>query len=146
MPRILAIDYGIKRVGIATTDPLQIIATPLTTIPNHELLPYLQKYLQQEEVEAVVVGMPTKADGSDTHSTPHIRGFVRSLQKLYPDLAVHTQDEKGSSQEALEAMISGGTSKKYRRQKENLDKISAVIILQRYLESRPTTPPNTTTS
>ncbi len=134
MGRLLAVDYGTKRVGLAVTDPLKIIATALETIHPEKVMEYLQNYTQQEEVEAFVVGMPQNLDGSDTDATPHVRGFVRKLQKAFPEKTVHLHDERFTSKLALDAMITGGTTKKYRRDKANLDKVSAVIILQSFME------------
>lgn len=133
MARILAIDYGTKRVGLAVTDPLKIIASPLQTVHANDIFEFLKNYCQQEEVEAFVVGYATNDDGQDTDSTPHIRGFVRKLEKEFPQKPVHLQDESFSSRMALQSMIASGTKKKDRRKKENLDKISAAIILQAYL-------------
>ena len=133
MARLLSIDYGRKRTGLAVTDPLQIIATPLTTVPTHQLLSYLTTYCQQEEVEAFVLGYPTQLDGRDTDTTAAVKVLARQLEKKFAEKPVHLHDERFTTQLALEAMITGGTSKKYRRQKGNLDKISATIILQSYL-------------
>ncbi len=136
MARILAIDYGLKRVGLAVTDPMQIIATALETVPRHELLDYLKKYCQAEEVETFVLGFPTQLDGSDTDATEPVRKFAETLQKTFPDIRLHLHDERFSSKIALDAMIRGGTKKKYRQNKANIDKVSAVVILQSYLESK----------
>ncbi|GAB4408714.1 MAG: Holliday junction resolvase RuvX [Microscillaceae bacterium] len=136
MARILAIDYGRKRTGLAVTDPLQIIATALDTVSTSELITFLQQYLRQETVEALVLGWPTKLDGQDTDTTSEVESLFHSLQKLFPDVPVHKHDERFTSKMALNALIEGGTSKKYRRQKANIDKVSAVIILQSFLESQ----------
>lgn len=136
MGRILAIDYGAKRVGLAVTDPLQIIATALETVAASEVIDYLKKYLNQEDVEAFVLGMPKNLDGQDTHATQLVEAFKKQLQKIFPDKTIHLHDERFTSKIALDAMISGGTSKKYRRDKGNLDKVSAVIILQSFLEMK----------
>ncbi len=136
MGRIIAVDYGTKRTGLATTDPLQIIASPLNTIPTHQLITYLLSYCQHEETEAFVVGMPKNLDNTDTNATKAVETFVRKLKKAFPDHPVHLHDERFTSKMALRAMIDGGTTKKYRRQKENIDKISATIILQSFLESK----------
>ena len=133
MGRLLSIDYGRKRTGLAVTDPLQIIATPLTTVPTHQLISYLTTYCQQEEVEKFVLGYPIRLDGSDTDTTPEVKALAKQLEKKFAGKPIHLHDERFTSQLALEAMIAGGTSKKYRRQKENIDKISATIILQSYL-------------
>ena len=136
MGRIIAIDYGTKRVGLATTDPLQIIASALDTIHAKDVLQFLKDYAQKEEVESFVLGMPTKLDGTDTNATPHVRQFHKQLKKHFPEKPVYLHDERFTSKMALDAMIAGGSKKKDRREKGNIDKISATIILQSYLESR----------
>ena len=134
MPRILAIDYGTKRVGLAVTDPLKIIASALDTIHSKDIINFLKEYLEKEEVEAFVVGMPVNLDGEETNNTPHVKGFVKILKKTFPDISVHLHDERFTSKLALQAMIAGGYSKKDRREKGNIDKISATIILQSFME------------
>lgn len=134
--RILAIDYGTKRTGLAVTDPLRIIASALETVPTHQLLDYLKKYVEREPVEAFVLGLPTRLDGSDTDNTPHVRAFAKKLEAAFPAIPVHWHDERFTSAMALQAMIAGGTKKKDRRQKGNIDKVSATIILQSFMESR----------
>lgn len=134
MGRILAIDYGGKRTGLAVTDPLQIIATALETVPSKELISYLKRYLQKETVDALVVGLPKKLDNTDTNGTFIVNRFLEVLKKEFPEKPVHTIDERYTSRMALDAMIAGGMKKKDRRNKENVDKISAVLILQSYLE------------
>ena len=134
MPRILAIDYGTKRVGLAVTDPLKIIASALDTVHSKDVIDFLKAYLDTEEVEAFVVGMPVNLDGEDTNNTSHVKGFVKNLQKTFPDIPIHLHDERFTSKIALQAMILSGYSKKDRREKGNIDKISAVIILQSYME------------
>ncbi|MRS60121.1 Holliday junction resolvase RuvX [Larkinella terrae] len=136
MPRLLAIDYGTKRTGLAVTDPLQIIATALETVPTYQLLDYLKRYVASEPVEAFVVGLPTRLDGTDTDNTPRVKGFVSKLKTAFPDIPVHWHDERFTSAMALQAMIAAGTSKKDRREKGNIDKVSAVIILQSFMESK----------
>ncbi len=136
MGRILAVDFGKKRTGLAVTDPLQIIASPLETVPTHQLIPFLEKYAQQEEVEAFVVGMPRNLQNTDTDSTESVRKFIESLKKKFPGTAVHEIDERFTSKMAKQAMLTGGMKKSDRRKKENVDKLSATIILQSYLESR----------
>lgn len=136
MGRIIAIDYGNKRVGLATTDPLKIIATPLETVHITEVMSYLHKYCEKEEVEALVLGWPTRLDGSDTNVTQAVKRFEKELKKHFPQKAVYLHDERFTSKMALDAMIAGGTKKKDRREKGNIDKISASIILQSFLESR----------
>jgi putative holliday junction resolvase len=134
MARILAFDYGTKRVGIATTDPLQIICTALDTIHAQNIMDYIGNYLKSESVESFVVGMPVNLKNEETDNTQHAVGFVRSLKKKFPQIPVHLEDERFTSKMAMDAMIAGGTSKAYRRNKENVDKTSAVIILQSFLE------------
>ena len=136
MGRILAIDYGTKRVGLAATDPLQIIASPMETVPTKDIFTFLKDYCTREEVEAFVVGMPLDLYDNDTDNTPHVRGFVGKLEKLYPGKAIHLQDERYTSKMAVQSMIAAGVKKKDRRKKENIDKVSAAIILQAYLEER----------
>lgn len=134
MSRILAIDYGAKRTGLATTDPLKIIASPLDVIPTHKLEQFLTHYFQVEEVEAVVLGMPTNTDGSDTNATSLVRAFVNRFKKVFPDKRLVLQDERFTSKLAFDAMIVGGLKKKDRQNKGTVDKVSATIILQSYLE------------
>ncbi|GGK76411.1 Holliday junction resolvase RuvX [Rufibacter glacialis] len=136
MGRILAIDYGVKRVGLAVTDPLQIIASGLDTVHSQDVLAFLARYFQQEPVDEIIVGMPKHLDSSDTNNTQHVVGFVRKLQKQFPDKKVITHDERFTSRMAFQTMIDMGISKKARADKATVDKISATIILQSYLESR----------
>lgn len=136
MGRILAIDYGKKRTGIAVTDPLQIIATPLQMVPTGELLIFLKGYLQKESVERIVIGMPKNLQNEDTDSTEGVRKFIAFLNREFPEMAIHTVDERFTSKMALQSMIDAGSKKKDRREKGNIDKISATLILQSYLESR----------
>lgn len=136
MPRILAIDYGSKRCGIAVTDPLQIIATALETVRTHDLADFLKKYTAQEKVEAFVIGMPKKLDNTDSENAARVTAFIKTLKKSFPDIPVHTQDERFTSSMALQSMIASGSKKSDRREKGNIDKISATIILQSYMESR----------
>lgn len=135
--RIVAIDYGNKRVGIAVTDPLKLIATPLDTIHTQEVYSFLKTYAQQEAVEAFVVGMPKKLDNTPTDVTSAVIGFVRKLQRELPAIPVHTLDERFTSRLALRAMLAGGLKKKDRQNKATVDKISATLILQSYLEANP---------
>lgn len=135
MGRILAIDYGLKRTGIAVTDPLQIIATALDTVPTTELISYLEKYFSKEEVDLVVVGLPKNLNNQDTDSTPFVRKFIKTFENKFPSRKIFTHDERFTSQMAQQAMISGGMSKKNRRNKGSVDQIAAVIILQSFLAS-----------
>ncbi|RNI28738.1 Holliday junction resolvase RuvX [Rufibacter latericius] len=136
MGRILAIDYGVKRVGLAVTDPLQIIASALDTVHSKDVLAFLTQYCHKEEVDEFVVGMPKHLDSSDTNNTQHVVGFVRQLKKQFPDKKVITHDERFTSRMAFQTMIDIGLNKKARADKATVDKISATIILQSYLESR----------
>ena len=133
MPRILAIDYGAKRTGLAVSDPLKIIASALETVPSETLIVYLKKYMQSEEVEAFVVGMPKNLDGSDTHGTSYVNRLLEELKTHFPDTPVHLADERFTSKMAVQTMIAGGMKKKDRQVKGNIDKISAVIILQGFM-------------
>lgn len=136
MSRILAIDYGKKRTGIAVTDPMQIIANGLTTVATHELVDFLVKYMQQEKVERIVVGHPKQMNYEDSENMKNIIPFMNRLKKLFPDLPVELVDERFTSVLAHQAMLAGGLKKKDRQNKALVDEISATIILQSYLESR----------
>lgn len=136
MARILAIDYGQKRIGLAATDELQILASPITTVESRDIYSFLEDYLSKEEVELIIVGWPLKLDGSPTNNTQPVTKFVERLKKRFPSYKVILHDERLTSKMALEAMLSAGTKKKDRRNKGNLDKLSAVIILESYLESK----------
>lgn len=135
MPRVLAIDYGARRTGLAVTDPLCIIASPLDCVITHKLESFLKNYFNREEVNKVVIGMPKNTDGSDTTATVLVQNFIRRFVKIFPTMELILQDERFTSKMATEAMIIGGTKKKDRKKKENIDKISATIILQSYLDS-----------
>ena len=134
MGRLLAIDYGKKRTGIAVTDALRIIATPLDTVMTTELLAFLKTYCQKETVDAFVVGMPKTLQNEDSEIAPLVRLFVEELKKTFPDKPVHLADERFTSSMAMRAMIDGGMKKSDRRVKGNVDKISATIILQSFME------------
>lgn len=134
MARIIGIDYGSKRVGLAVTDPLKIIATALTTVASHEVMSYLKAYVQKEAVETIVVGEATDLNDNPTHSTALIQDFVKGLKKAFPDIKIETEDERFSSKIAFQGMIDSGMKKSKRREKGTLDKLSAVVILQSYLE------------
>jgi len=136
MGRILAIDYGHKRVGLAVTDPLQLIATPLDTVHSKDLLPFLKAYHQREPLAALVVGMPRTLLNEATDSTSAVVGLMRNLRKEFPSVPVHEIDERYTSRMAQAAMLAGGLSKKDRRDKATVDKVSATLILQSFLESR----------
>ncbi len=135
MARILAIDYGGKRTGLAVTDPLQIIATGLATIDSKELIAYLKKYFAAEQVELVIIGLPVNWDESDTHGTPLVKAAIKKLEKEFPQMPLKTVDERYSSKMAKDAMLQMGMKKKDRRVKGNVDIIAATIILQEYLQS-----------
>lgn len=134
MGRIMGIDYGLKRVGLAVTDSLKLIATPLGMVENAKLIDFLKKYLSEEPVEAFVIGMPKRLDNTDTHATPHVKGFAKKLKTLFPDCPIYWVDERFTSKIALASMIESGTKKKDRKDKGNIDTISATIILQTYME------------
>jgi putative Holliday junction resolvase len=135
MPRILCIDYGKKRTGIAVTDPLQIIATGLTTVDSPELIPFLKKYFQQEVVERIVVGDPKNLDDSDTHATPLVQDIIKKLKKEFPQMPIEKVDERFTSKMAKQAMLEMGLKKKDRRNKRTVDEIAAAIMLQEYMVS-----------
>jgi putative Holliday junction resolvase len=136
MPRIVAIDYGTKRVGIAVTDPLRIIATALDTIHSKDTIAFLKEYNDKEGIECFVVGMPKTLANEDSSNAKFVKIFIKELQKAFPGKKIIAVDERFTSSIALDTMIRGGMSKKDRRNKENVDKISATIILQSFLESR----------
>lgn len=135
MGRVLAIDYGIKRTGIAVTDPLRIIATPLETVPTKDLLTYLKNYVNREPVDEFVVGMPKTLKNEDSEIAPMVRKFVLVLKKTFPSKPVTEADERFTSSMAQRAMIEGGMKKKDRQVKGNVDKISATLILQSFLNT-----------
>jgi putative Holliday junction resolvase len=135
MARILAIDYGGKRTGLAVTDPLQIIATGLSTIESKQLIPYLKKYFLTEAVELIIIGLPKNWDDSDTHGTPLAEAAIKKLQKAFPQIPLKTVDERYTSKMAKDAMLQMGMKKKDRQIKGNVDIIAATIILQEYLQS-----------
>jgi putative holliday junction resolvase len=135
MSRIIAIDYGKKRTGIAVTDPLQIIATGLITVSTEELFDFLKKYIGSEEVESIVFGYPTRDDGTDSEPVPHIKKAIEKCHKHFPDVPVYIQDESYTSKMAFQSMIDGGVKKMKRRDKTLIDKVSATIILQSFMES-----------
>lgn len=136
MGRILALDYGRKRTGVAVSDPLQIIANGLTTVSSHELLDFLQNYTSKEQVELIVIGLPKQMSGEKSESMNYIEPFVRALKKWLPDMPVQFVDERFTSVLAHKAMLDGGLKKKDRQNKALVDEISATIILQSYLESK----------
>ena len=133
MSRILSIDYGGKRTGLAVTDPLQIIATGLTAVDTKDLMDYLKSYFAKEPVEKVIIGLPTHADGNDTHATPLVKAFITRFKKEFPAIPIQTVDEQFTSKMAVRALIDSGVNKKDRRNKKLVDEMSATIILQEYL-------------
>lgn len=133
MARILAIDYGLKRTGIAVTDPLQIIASGLTTIDSGQLIPFLKDYFAKEEVEKIIIGLPKNWDESDTHATPLVVKAIKQIRKHFPNMPLETVDERYSSKMAKDAMLEMGLKKMQRRNKALVDEIAATIMLQEYL-------------
>ncbi|MEJ7611844.1 MAG: Holliday junction resolvase RuvX [Ferruginibacter sp.] len=135
MARILAIDYGGKRTGIAVTDPLQIIATGLTTISSPDLIPFLKKYFSEEPVELVIIGLPKNWDESDTHGTAPAQAAIKKIQKEFPQMPLKTVDERYTSKMAKDAMLEMGMKKAQRRDKKLVDEIAATIMLQEYMQT-----------
>jgi putative Holliday junction resolvase len=133
MPRILAIDYGLKRTGIAVSDPLQIIATGLTTVESRQLIPFLKDYFSKEQVELIIIGEPKNWDDTDTHATPLVEKCIKELQKNFPSLPVKKVDERFTSKMAKDSMLEMGLKKKERRNKALVDEIAAAIMLQEYM-------------
>lgn len=136
MARIICIDYGGKRTGLAVTDPLQIIATSLTTIETKDLIPFLKKYFQEEAVELILIGEPLNLDDTATHATPLVKAAIVRLKKEFPTIPVQTVDERYTSKMASRAMVEMGMKKKDRRIKGNVDQIAATIMLQEYLQHK----------
>ncbi len=136
MARILGIDYGRKRCGVAVTDPLQLVATALATVPAHELLRFVADYVRREPVERIIVGQPLQLDGSPSESMRYIAPFVASLRKALPDVPIALYDERFTSSIAHQAMIDGGLKKSQRRDKARVDSMAATIILNDYLSSK----------
>ena len=135
MSRILAIDYGLKRTGLAVTDPLQIIATGLTTIESKQLIPFLKKYFIKESVELILIGEPKNWDNTDTHATPLVEKCIKDLQKNFPTIPIKKVDERYTSKMAKQAMIEMGMKKIDRRNKALVDEIAATMMLQEYLRA-----------
>lgn len=134
MGRILAIDYGMKRTGLAVTDPLRIIATALDMVETPKLIDYLKKYFQAQEVEKIIIGLPKRLNNTDSEIAPEVRKFIEKFKTVFPDKPIQTVDERFTSAMAQQAMIAGGMKKKDRQVKGNVDKISAVLILQSYMQ------------
>ena len=133
MPRILSIDYGLKRTGLAVTDPLQIIATGLTTVESKQLIPFLKDYFAKEEVELIIIGEPKNWDDTDTHATPLIEKIIKQLEKNFPKIPIKKVDERYTSKMAKDAMLEMGLKKMQRRNKKLVDEIAATIMLQEYM-------------
>lgn len=133
MARLLCIDYGKKRTGIAVSDPLKIIATGLTTVDSHDLVSFLKKYFLTETVERFVIGDPKNLDDSDTHATPLVQNIIKRLEKEFPAIPITKVDERYTSKMAKQAMIDMGMKKKDRRNKRTVDEIAATIMLQEYM-------------
>ncbi len=136
MARIICIDYGLKRTGIAVTDPLQIIATGLTTIDTKTFIPFLKDYFSKEPVELILIGEPKNWDESDTHATPLVRKAIADLAKHFPNIPLQTIDERNTSRMAKQAMLEMGLKKKERRNKKLVDEIAATMMLQEYLQGK----------
>ena len=136
MPRLLAIDYGRKRCGIAVTDPLRICANGLTTVRSCDLMVFLKEYCKKEAVDMIIVGLPKQLDGSPSESARYIQPFLKQLRREMPDMPVERYDERFTSTLAHRAMLDGGLRKMARRDKELVDEIAATIILNDYLSSR----------
>lgn len=134
--RILAFDYGTKRVGLAVTDPLQLIATALDTVHAKDVLAYVKQYVEREEVGTFVVGEPRQLDGTESESAQHVRGFVRTLRRTFPSVPVEMVDERFTSKMASASIAQSGMAKKKRQDKALIDSVSAVLILQSYLERK----------
>lgn len=135
MGRIIAIDYGTKRIGLAVTDPLQIFASPLDTVAPKDFDTFIDNYLKTTEVDAFVIGYPVQMNNQPSKSVEYINPFIKKLKNRYPDKKIHLADERFTSQMALRTMIEGGIKKKDRKDKSMIDKISASIILQSFLDN-----------
>lgn len=133
MGRILAIDYGLKRCGIAVTDPLKIIAQALSTVPTTQIMSFLENYLTQEDVEILVVGLPKQMNNTPSETEPHIAGFIKRFSQKFPKIPIVRIDERFTSKISQQTLLLGGATKKQRQNKELIDAISATLILQTYL-------------
>jgi putative Holliday junction resolvase len=136
LARILSIDYGFKRTGLAVTDPLQIIASGLATVESKQLIIFLKDYFNKEQVELIIIGEPKNMDDSDTHATPLVERFIKELQKNFPQIPVIKVDERFTSKMAKDAMLDMGLKKMQRRNKALVDEIAATILLQEYMGRR----------
>ena len=133
MSRILSIEYGLKRTGLAVTDPLQIIATGLTTVESKQLIPFLKDYFAKEEVELIIIGEPKNWDDTDTHATALVEKIIKQLEKNFPKIPIKKVDERYTSKMAKDAMLEMGLKKMQRRNKKLVDEIAATIMLQEYM-------------
>jgi len=131
--RVMAFDYGTKRIGVAVTDPLQIIATGLDTVHPNLIVDFLKRYMQTEPVERFVVGEPKQMDNTPSQSAIHVKGFVNLLKKTFPDIPIEMMDERFTSKMASATIAQSGMGKKARQNKELVDNISAVILLQGWM-------------
>ena len=136
MARLLALDYGTKRVGIAVTDELQIIASGLCTVRAHDCMDFLKEYISKEKVDAIIMGMPKNLQDQKTDATPYVKGFAKQLRKQFPEMEIHLIDERFTSKMAFQSMLDSGLKKKHRQNKGLIDEISATIILQTYLSQK----------
>lgn len=136
MARLLAIDYGTKRCGIAVSDPMQIIAQGLTTVHSKDIFDFLESYFAKEPVETIIVGEPKKLSGEATDATVHVNGFVKKLKEKFPGMKIERIDERFTSKMAFQTMIDSGLKKKDRQNKALVDEISATIILQSYMAGK----------
>jgi len=136
MQRYIGIDFGFKRTGIAISDPLQLIAAPFDTIETPKLFSFIDNYIKNEKVEGIVVGFPRKLDNTNTNTTEEVISLIDKLKNKYPDFKIIPVDERFTSKMALDALIQAGTTKKYRQNKGNIDKVSASIILQSFLDHK----------
>jgi putative holliday junction resolvase len=135
MPRILSIDYGSKRTGLAVTDPLKIIASGLTGLHTKDLEAFLKDYFNKEQVELVIIGHPTNWDDTDTHATPLVQAFINRFKKVFPNIPIQKVDERYTSKMAVQSMVDSGMKKKHRQNKNLVDEIAATIMLQEYLNT-----------
>ena len=136
MGRIIGIDYGNKRIGLAVTDPLQMFASPLNTVSPAEFYIFINEYLKKEEIDAFVIGYPVQMNNQPSESVKDINPFIKNLRKKFPGKLIHLVDERFTSKIAMQTMIAGGVKKKERQNKSMIDKISASIILQSFIDSR----------
>ena len=136
MTRLLALDYGTKRVGIAVTDELQLIASGLCTVRTHDCMDFLIEYLSKESVSTIVLGMPKNLRNQNTDATPYVKGFAKQIRKQFPEMKVELIDERFTSKIAFQSMIDGGLKKKVRQDKALVDEVSATLILQSYMEQQ----------